>query len=199
MGLGSKRTRRTLGATMTLAVGLILAACSGSSAPATSGAGPSAGGPVAGAFQSSAALTATIPTRVLTVILQTGGANAVVSFTDPQGPSVLLATMASNLKASPASVSVAAGADQGGKIQIVAGQFQGVDSAALQAEVVRLAKGIDPNVVLTDPTIGGKQVTSAAFPGSQVGPTIAYIKGNTVYFVKSSDPALTEDAVKQLP
>jgi hypothetical protein len=199
MEFRSNHTWRIRGATLALATGLLLAACGGSSAPAASGAAPSAGGPVAGAFGSSAALTATIPTRVLTTILQTGGANAVALYTDPQGPSVLLATMAGDLKASPSSIFAAAGADQGGKIQIVAGQFQGVDSAALQAEVIKLAKGTDPNVVLTNPTIGGKPVTSAAFPGSQVGPTIAYIKGDTVYFVRSSDPALTEDAVKQLP
>ena len=62
-----------------------------------------------------------------------------------------------------------------------------------------MAKGVDPNVTLANTTIGGKSVTTATYPNSKTGPVIAYVTGDTLYLVQSSDPALAEDALKQLP
>jgi hypothetical protein len=103
------------------------------------------------------------------------------------------------LGVSPAQVAAAAAADSGGKIQIVAAQFSGASSSAIQTQIEAVAKQVDPNVTLANSTVGGKSVTTATFPGSHTGPVVAYITGDTLYLVQSSDPALTEDAVKQLP
>jgi hypothetical protein len=107
--------------------------------------------------------------------------------------------MVTGLGVSPTPVAAAAAADTGGKIQIVAAKFGGATSSAIQAQIEAVAKKVDPNVTIANATMGGKSVTTATFPGSHTGPVVAYITGDTLYLVQSSDPALTEDALKQLP
>ena len=81
-----------------------------------------------------------------------------------------LTVMIAGLGVSPAQVGVAAAADPGGQIQIAAGQFNGVSSAAIQTQVETVAKANDPNVTLANTTIGGKSVTTATYPSSHTGP-----------------------------
>ena len=111
----------------------------------------------------------------------------------------ILTLFVAGLGVTPAQVGVAAAVDPDGKIQILAAEFNGVSSSAIQAQVEAVAKGVDPSVTLANTTIGGKSVTTATFPGSKTGPVISYITGDTLYLVQSSDPALAEDALKQLP
>ncbi len=152
-----------------------------------------------GGFCESPSLTASIPTKVNDVILVTTGANALVAYGVASGPLYNLTLMTSDLGANPGAVCVAGGADQDGKVQIIAAQFQGITTAAIQAEVEKMAKAADPNVALANTTMGGKQVTTATFPGSQEAPIVAYIKGDTVYYIEASDATLSAAAVQALP
>ena len=60
-------------------------------------------------------------------------------------------------------------------------------------------QGRRPQVELANTTIGGKSVTTATYPNSHTGPVVAYVTGDTLYLLQSSNPALVEDALKQLP
>ena len=72
-------------------------------------------------------------------------------------------------------------------------------SAAIQTQVETVAKQADPRSSLANTTIGGKSVTTATYPNTHTGPLVAYITGDTLYLLQSSNPALVEDALKQLP
>ncbi len=87
----------------------------------------------------------------------------------------------------------------GGTIQIVAGQFAALTSAALRAEAEKVATKTDPKVTLANTTIGGKQVTPATFLSSPLGPTISYITRDMICIIQSAVPATAEDALQQLP
>ena len=130
--------------------------------------------------------------------LTTGSLNVLQLYSSGNQTANFLTLMVTGLGVSPAQVGAAAAADPGGKIQIVAGQFGGVASSAIQAQVEAVASRSSQR---HPGQLDGrrKQVTTATFPGSRTGPVVAYITGDTLYLVQSSDPALTEDAVKQLP
>jgi hypothetical protein len=183
------------------AIALIAGACGGSAATGSTGptvpsvALPSGGGD----FATSAKLEATLPTSVAGVALTTGSINVLQLYTTGNTAANILTLFVTGLGVSPAQVGVAGAVDSGGKIQIIAAQFNGVASTAIQAQVEAVAKGVDPNVALANTTIGGKPVTTATYPGSQTGPVVAYVTGDTMYLIQSSDPALVEDALKQLP
>jgi hypothetical protein len=181
------------GAALVLAV--IVGACGGSSTPSvvipTAVAIPS--------FAESAQLEATLPTSVGGVTLQTGSLNVLALYTTGNSAANFLTVMIAGLGVSPSQVGVAAAADSGGQIQIAAGQFSGVTSSAIQTQVETVAKAADPSVTLANTTIGGKSVTTATYPNSHTGPVVAYITGDTLYLLQSSNPALVEDALKQLP
>ena len=184
---------RLAGGALVLAV--IVAACGGSSTP-------SVGIPTAVAipsFAESAQLEATLPTSVGGVTLQTGSLNVLALYTGGNTAANFLTIMIAGLGVSPSQVGVAAAADTGGQIQIAAGQFNGVTSSAIQTQVETVAKAADPSVTLANTTIGGKSVTTATYPNSHTGPVVAYITGDTLYLLQSSNPALVEDALKQLP
>jgi hypothetical protein len=198
MELRPRRTSRARLAFLALAGAMLVAACGGTTAsPAGSGAVASV--QPSAAFCSSDSLTATIPTKVNGITLVTTGANALVAYGVAAGPLYNLTAITADLGASPASTCVAGGADQDGQIQIIAYQFQGISSSAIQAEIEKVAKQADPNVTLANTTLGGKAVTTATFPGSQKAPIVAYVKGDTVYIVQSSDIATSTAAVQQLP
>jgi hypothetical protein len=133
------------------------------------------------------------------VTLTTGSLDVLQLYSSGNQTANLLTLMGVGLGVSPAQVGAAGAADTGGKIQIAAAQFSGVSSSAIQTQIEAVAKQVDPGVTLANTTIGGKSVTTATFPGSHTGPVVAYITGDTLYLVQSSDPALTEDALKQLP
>ncbi len=193
--------RRLAAAGVVLAFAATVAGCGGSSASTGAPALPSVAAPSGdnSGFATSKQLEATLPTSVGGVTLTTGSLNVLQLYSSGNQTANFLTLMVTGLGVSPAQVGAAAAADPGGKIQIVAGQFNGVASSAIQAQVEAVAKQVDPNVTLASSTVGGKQVTTATFPGSHTGPVVAYITGDTLYLVQSSDPALTEDAVKQLP
>jgi hypothetical protein len=189
---------------LTVAFALVIAGCGGSSTASTppSSAGPGASGAPAGSgggFATSKQLEATLPTSVGGVTLTTGSLDVLQLYATGNQAANILTLMVTGLGVSPAQVGAAAAADSGGKIQIVAAQFSGASSSAIQTQIEAVAKQVDPNVTLANSTVGGKSVTTATFPGSHTGPIVAYITGDTLYLVQSSDPALTEDAVKQLP
>lgn len=188
---------RLIGAALVVAV--IVAACGGSSTP--TGSAPTGGQPSGAvpSFAESAALEATLPTSVGGVTLQTGSLNVLNLYLNGNTAANFLTVMIAGLGVSPAQVGVAAAADTGGQIQIAAGQFNGVSSAAIQTQVETVAKANDPNVTLANSTIGGKSVTTATYPNSHTGPVVAYVTGDSLYLLQSSNPALVEDALKQLP
>lgn len=187
------------------AVVVLLAACAGSSAvsPAASAAPvvtPGGSDDGNGGFAKSAKLEATLPTTANGVTLTTGSTNVLQLYTTGNATVNLLTTFSVDLGVPPAQIGAAAAVDAtGGTIQMVAGQFAGQTSAALQAEFEKVAKGVDPKVTLANTTIGGKQVTTATYPSSQTGPVIGYIIGDTIYITQSAVPATAEDAIKQLP
>ena len=196
------RRRVLLG--LAAAATIVVTACGGTSTatspPSSTGPGASvAPGGSGGDFATSAKLEATLPTTVGGVALQTGSINVLQLYTTGNATANILTLFTAGLGVSPAQVGVAAAADSDGKIQILAAEFNGVTSAAIQAQVEAVAKGVDPNVTLANTTIGGKAVTTATYPNSKTGPVIAYVTGDTLYIVQSSDPALAEDALKQLP
>jgi hypothetical protein len=183
---------------------VVVTACGGTSTattpPSSTGPGSSiAPGGSGGDFAQSAKLEATLPKVVGGVPLVTGSINVLQQYTTGNQTTNLLTLLIAGLGVSPAQVGVAAAANPDGKIQILAAEFNGVTSSAIQAQVETVAKSIDPGVTLANTTIGGKSVTTATFPGSKTGPVISYITGDTLYLVQSSDPALAEDALKQLP
>ncbi len=195
---------RRVGLALVATLAVLVTACGGSSTPTTapSSAGPGisiAPGGSGADFAKSAKLEATLPTSVGGVTLQTGSINVLQQYTTGNQTTNLLTLMSAGLGVSPAQVGVAAAADTDGKIQILAAEFNGVSSSAIQAQVETVAKSVDPGVTLANTTIGGKSVTTATFPGSKTGPVISYITGDTLYLVQSSDPALAEDALTQLP
>lgn len=192
---------RRVGLALVATLAVLVTACGGSSTPTTA---PSITGSIApggsgGDFATSAKLEATLPTSVGGVTLQTGSINVLQQYTTGNQTTNLLTLLIAGLGVSPAQVGVAAAADTDGKIQILAAEFNGVSSSAIQAQVETVAKSVDPGVTLANTTIGGKSVTTLTFPGSKTGPVISYITGDTLYLVQSSDPALAEDALKQLP
>lgn len=199
--------RRSVAAALGLTATLAIAACGGSSAsPASSSAPsialPSGGGAVGSdnaGFGSSKALEATLPTTVGGVTLTTGSINVLQLYTTGNTAANTLTLFGAGLGVTPNQAAVAGAADPDGKIQIVAAQFVGQTSAAIQAEFGTLAKQTDPKVVLASTTIGGKPVTTATFPNDHDGPTYSYVTGDTIYILQSADPALIEDALKQLP
>lgn len=193
--------RRLVAAGVAIVVALAAASCGGSSAStgptsAPSVALPSNGG---GDFATSKQLEATLPTTVGGVALTTGSLNVLQLYTTGNTAANILTLFVTGLGVSPAQVGVAGAADSGGKIQIIAAQFNGVTSTAIQAQVEAVAKKVDPGVTLANTTIGGKPVTTATYPGSHTGPVVAYVTGDTLYLIQSSDPALVEDALTQLP
>jgi hypothetical protein len=179
---------------------VLVAACGGSSSssPADSAGAVGSAAP-GGGYCESASLTASIPTKVNDVVLQTTGANALVAYGVASGPLYNLTLMIGDLGTTPASTCVAGGADQDGKLQIIAAQFKGASSSAIQTEIEKVAKQADPNVALANVAMGGKQVTTATFPGSQVAPIVAYITGDTLYYIEASDATLSAAAVQALP
>lgn len=199
--------RRLLPAGIVLAALVAVAGCAGSpatSAPAgaPSAAAPSGGAPAGsdnGGFGSSKALEATLPTRVGTVALTTGSINVLQLYTTGNTAVNTLTLFGAGLGVSPAQAAVAGAADPDGKIQIVAAQFTGQTPAAIQAQAETIAKQADAKVVLANTTIGGKPVTTATYPNDHDGPTYWYVTGDTIYILQSGDPALIEDALKQLP
>lgn len=200
-------TRRRLGAAgLVLTALVLLAGCGGSSAPPAASSLPSIALPSGddgsdgnGGFASSKQLEATLPTNVNGVMLTTGSINVLQLYTTGNTALNTLTVFSAGLGTNPAQVAVAAAADPDGKIQIIGAQFQGQTSAAIQAEVEKVAKQTDPNVVLASVTIGGKPVTTATFPNDHDGPTYTYVTGDTLYILQSADPALIEAALKQLP
>ena len=194
------RAARRLGvAGLILAAAAVVAACGGGSTSSPAGTlAPASLLPSAG-FCSSDSLTASIPTSVNGLTLQTTGANALVAYGVAAGPLYNLTAITADLGANPASTCVAGGADTQGQIQIIAYQFQGISSSAIQAEIEKLAKQADPNVTLANTTMGGKAVTTATYPGSHKAPVVAYVKGDTVYIIQSSDAATSTAAVQALP
>jgi hypothetical protein len=195
---------RRVGLALVAALAVLVTACGGSSTPTTA---PSSTGPGistvpggnGGDFAQSAKLEATLPDSVGGVALQKGSLNVLQFYTGGNSAANILTLFIAGLGVTPAQVGVAAAVDPDGKIQILAAEFTGVTSEAIQAQVETVAKGIDPNVTLANTTIGGKPVTTATYPNSKTGPAIAYVTGDTLYLVQSSDPALAEDALKQLP
>lgn len=191
--------RRTL-LGLAAALAVVFAACGGSTPTASSGQLLSIPpGSQNVEFAESAKLEATLPDTVGGVALQKGSLNVLQFYTGGNSAANILTLFVAGLGVTPAEVGVAAAVDPDGKIQILAAEFNGVTSAAIQAQVEAVAKGVDPNVTLANTTIGGKSVTTATYPGSKTGPVISYITGDTLYIVQSSDPALAEDALKQLP
>jgi len=182
-------------ALIALAIAILTAACSGS----TPTLAPSLPAVTVPSFAPDSTLEATLPTSVGGVQLLTASASAAQAYYASGTPLYGLTVLIAGAGAHPAQVGVAAAADTGGKIQIPAARFQGVETAAIQASVEALAKQADPNVTIKHETIGGKQVTTATYSGSQIEPIVAYVTGDTVYFVKASDQALVEDALRQLP
>ena len=194
--------RRLAAAGVVLAIAGAVAGCGGSSASTGASSLPSValpGGSNAGGFATSKQLEATLPTSVGGVALTTGSLDVLQLYTTGNTAANTLTLFVTGLGVTPAQVAAAGAADSGGKIQIVAAQFNGVSSTAIQAQVEAVAKQVDPNVALANATIGGKSVTTATYPGSHTGPVVAYVTGDTLYLVQSSDPALVEDALKQLP
>jgi ABC-type glycerol-3-phosphate transport system substrate-binding protein len=187
---------RLAGAALALAV--VAGACGGTT---PTGSAPTGGLPSVAipSFAESAQLEATLPTSVGGVTLQTGSLNVLNLYLNGNTAANFLTVMIAGLGVSPAQVGVAAAADSGGQIQIAAGQFNGVTSAAIQTQIETVAKAQDPNVTLANTTIGGKSVTTATYPNSHTGPVVAYVTGDTLYLLQSSNPALVEDALKQLP
>jgi hypothetical protein len=120
-------------------------------------------------------------------------------FRGTPGPTHGLTLLVSDLGISPAQVEVAAAADSAGKIQIVAATFGGVASAAIQAGLEKIAKQVDQSVTIALGTMGGKSIATYIFPESQLEPVVSYILEDTVYVITSSDQALIEDALGQLP
>ena len=194
----TRRARRVGVAGLALAGAVLLASCGGTSSSSASSVPPASLLPSAG-FCSSDALTASIPTNVNGITLQTTGANALVAYGIAPGPLYNLTAITAALGANPGATCVAGGADTQGQIQIIAYQFQGISSSAIQAEMDNLAKQVDPKVTLANTTMGGKAVTTATFPSSQKAPVVYYIKGDTVYIIQSSDIATSTAAVQQLP
>ena len=201
------RRRHLPAAGFALAALVAVAACSGSPTPsapagASSAAAPSGGGPVGSdnaGFGTSKALEATLPTTVGGATLTTGSINVLQLYTTGNTAANTLTLFGAGLGVSPAQAAVAGAADPDGKIQIVAAQFTGQTPAAIQAEAETIAKQADSKVVLANTTIGGKPVTTATYPNDHDGPTYWYVTGDTIYILQSGDPALIEDALKQLP
>ena len=194
--------RTTMIVVLGAAIAIIAGACGGSAA--TGSAGPTSVPSVAlpsggGDFATSAKLEATLPTSVGGVALTTGSINVLQLYTTGNTAANILTLFGTGLGVPPSQIGVAGAADSGGKIQIIAAQFSGVASTAIQAQVEAVAKQVDSKVALANTTIGGKPVTTATYPGSQTGPVVAYVTGDTLYLIQSSDPALVEDALKQLP
>jgi len=190
---------RRFAAGVLVGLAIVLSACGGSSPTPASGQVSLPPGSQNVEFAESAKLAATLPTNVGGVALQTGSLNVLQLYTSGNSAANILTLFVAGLGVSPAQVGVAAAADPDGKIQIIAAEFNGVTSSAIQAQAEAVAKSVDPNVTLANTTIGGKAVTTATYPNSHTGPVIAYITGDTLYLVQSSDPALAEDALTQLP
>jgi hypothetical protein len=193
---------RLAAAGLTLAALLLIAGCGSSTqggTPMTSAA-PAVSGSAAGGDAAEAdALAATLPKTVVGVPLVVTDATGVEIYASAAAPGYRLAQIYAALGVPATDVVAAAAADQGGKIQIMSAAFKGATAAAIQAALVAAAKGTDANVAIAQTIIGGKPVTSATYPNSQVGPTLAYVTGDVAYVITSSDPALAEDALKQLP
>ncbi len=199
------RARRVLAGVLALAAAGLIAACSSSAAVSPAASVPVAVAPGGsddgnGGFAKSAKLEATLPQTANGVALTTGSTNVLQLYTTGNQTVNVLTIFSSDLGVPPASIGAAAAVDAtGGTIEIIAAQFAGQTPAALQAEVEKYAKQVDPGVTLANTTIGGKSVTTATFPKSQAGPIIAYITGDTLYLIQSPVPATAEDALKQLP
>ena len=198
--------RRLSAAGLTVAALLLVAGCGGSASSSAPSTAPSValpsgdgGGDGNTGFASSKALEATLPTTVGDVTLTTGSIDVLQLYTTGNTAANTLTVFSAGLGTNPAQVAVAGAVDPDGKIQIVAAQFKGVTSAAIQTEVETVAKQTDPNVVLANTTIGGKAVTTATFPNDHDGPTYTYVTGDTLYILQSADPALIEAALTQLP
>jgi hypothetical protein len=183
----------------------LVAACSGSSTGTGGASSPVVVNPGGsddgnGGFAKSAKLEATLPKSANGVALTTGSINVLQLYTTGNTAANFLTVFSTDLGVPPAQIGAAAAADvTGGTIQIVAGQFAGQTSAALQTEIEKMARQSDSKVTLANTTIGGKQVTTATYPTSQAGPIISYITGDTIYLIQSPVPATAEDALKQLP
>jgi hypothetical protein len=196
---------RTFASVALVSAVALFAAC-GASTVATPGAStpvvvnPGGSDAANNGFAKSAKLEATLPQTANGVALTTGSTNVLQLYTTGNVALNLLTTFSADLNVPPAQIGAAAAIDAtGGTIQMVAGQFTGQTSAALQTEFEKVATTTDPKVTLANTTMGGKQVTTATFPGSQTGPVIGYITGDTIYITQSAVPATAEDAIKQLP
>jgi len=190
---------RRLASVALIGLAIVLSACGGSSATPGSGQVSLPPGSPSVEFAESAKLAATLPDSVGGKSLQKGSLNVLQLYSTGNSAANILTLFIAGLGVSPSQVGVAAAVDDQGMIQIIAAQFTGVASSAIQAQAETVAKGVDPNVTLANTTIGGKSVTTATYPNSHTGPVISYITGDTLYLVQSSDPALAEDALKQLP
>ena len=199
---------RSVAALLSISLVALVAACGGSSATAPAASAPAVvspggspgGSDTFGGFAKSAKLEGTLPQTANGVALTTGSLNVIQFYATGYTAANFLTVFSSALGVPPSQIGVAAAVDaSGGTIEIIAGQFVGQTSAALQSEIEAYAKQTDPNVVLANTTIGGKSVTTATFPSSHAGPTISYITGDTIYLIQSPVPATAEDALKQLP
>ena len=201
--LAAVSARRISAAGVLIAITLAAAGCGGSSTQGgtttTSAAPPAPGSAGGGDFAAADALAATLPKSVMGVPLVVTDATGVEIYANAAAPGYRLAQVLAALGVPATDVVAAAAADEGGKIQIISAVFKGTTAAAIQAALIAAAKGTDANVAIAETTIGGKPVTSATYPNSQVGPTSAYVTGDAAYVITSSDPALAEDALKQLP
>ncbi len=106
-----------------------------------------------------------------------------------------------NAKAEDTSVALAGGEVGGASVSITALQVKGTNGDTLENEF-RSSVERDASQKLTwkDETVSGKSVVTTTDPSSaDQGKLYAYAKGDTIFVITASDPAVAEEALSALP
>ncbi|HEV8516880.1 MAG TPA: hypothetical protein VGQ47_04530 [Candidatus Limnocylindrales bacterium] len=96
----------------------------------------------------------------------------------------------------------AAGGEVGGtNVQIGAIRVEGIDGARLLQALIQVGQIQEPDTLVDQTTIAGKNVTRVADPADleDLGPSYIYPAGEVIFFVQSTDEDLVAQALAELP
>jgi hypothetical protein len=172
-----------------------------STAPATAApsTAPSAAATEAAARHADPALEALLPETLGGVSLLRESQHG----TDLTQESQALDTMLAGLGKSLADFTIASAYSPAGDVEAQVGAWR-VDGAApdalLPAFVTTVQSSSTTKLTVTELTLGGHEVTQVGAPGELAqGPLYVYAKGDTLFFVQTTDPELAKEALAELP
>ena len=206
-GIGGRMTRsgRLLGL---LVAAIALAGCGGPSPSSSSSAAPSVAGPsVAGPSVAASAasrhgdpeLEALLPDTLNGVTLTRESQRGV----DLSQQSPALAAYLRSLGKTLEDFTLASAYSSSGdiKAQVGAWRIRGADSALLMPGFVEAVQADSTTkLTVTEASIAGHDVTQIGGPGQLTqGPLYAFVRGDTVLFVQTTDPAIAPEALSSMP